>query len=89
MVGGVRMNIHFIDTSVFANILDIPNMNADRKLVIAEFNKLIKSKNDRLILPYMDRTIGNWSALQHSARFFSAFLEEIITRLPELPDAYY
>lgn len=47
------MNIHFIDTSVFANILDIPNMNADRKLVIAEFNKLIKSKNDRLILPYL------------------------------------
>ncbi len=46
------MNIHFIDTSVFANILDIPNMNADRKLVIAEFNKLIKSKKDRLILPY-------------------------------------
>ena len=46
------MNIHFIDTSVFANILDIPNMNADCKLVIAEFNKRIKNKKERIILPY-------------------------------------
>lgn len=46
------MNIHFIDTSVFTNILNVPNMSDERKKIMAEFKKLVDSKEDYLILPY-------------------------------------
>ncbi|WP_461204561.1 hypothetical protein [Clostridium sp. DL1XJH146] len=45
------MNIHFIDTSVLVNILDIPNMNQNRKTVLEEYKKLEDSKIDTLLLP--------------------------------------
>jgi hypothetical protein len=28
------MNVHFIDTSILVNILDIPNRNSDGKIVM-------------------------------------------------------
>ncbi|GKX32368.1 hypothetical protein SH1V18_48480 [Vallitalea longa] len=45
------MNVHFIDTSILVNILDIPNMNSDRDRVLEEFNRLKESEIDTLILP--------------------------------------
>lgn len=30
------MRVHFIDTSVFVNIVDVPNMNDSRKEVMKE-----------------------------------------------------
>ncbi|GMQ55887.1 hypothetical protein AN1V17_02790 [Vallitalea sediminicola] len=45
------MNVHFIDTSVLVNILDIPNMNACREIVLEEFESLKESGIDTLILP--------------------------------------
>lgn len=45
------MNVHFIDTSVLVNILDIPKMNADRKEVLEEYNDLIKDEGNTLLLP--------------------------------------
>ena len=45
------MRVHFIDTSVFTNILDIPFMNDQRKEVIKELNKLIDNREiEKLIL---------------------------------------
>ena len=31
------MRVHFIDTSVFTNILDVPNRNQQRDSIIKEF----------------------------------------------------
>lgn len=45
------MNVHFIDTSVLVNILDIPNMNSHRKIVLEEYGQLINSDIDTLLLP--------------------------------------
>lgn len=53
MAGGARMRVHFIDTSVFTNILDIPFMNDQRTEVMEELNKLIDYKEtEKLILPF-------------------------------------
>ncbi|OPZ93310.1 MAG: hypothetical protein BWY74_01176 [Firmicutes bacterium ADurb.Bin419] len=45
------MRIHFIDTSVLVNILDIPNMNQDRKAVIEEYDALKTDRGNTFILP--------------------------------------
>jgi hypothetical protein len=45
------MNVRIIDTTVLANILDIPNMNQNHGEAIKEFEKLIESEKDTLILP--------------------------------------
>lgn len=50
MVGGVNMNVRFIDTSIMTNILDVPGRNAEREVVMAELKEAINSK-DTLILP--------------------------------------
>lgn len=46
------MRIHFIDTSVFTNILDVPNRNQQRKFIIREFKQIADSEQDLLILPF-------------------------------------
>lgn len=46
-----------------------------------------KSRN--AIHAYMDRTIGNWDDLQYATRFFATFLDEMLMRLPDLPDEDY
>lgn len=51
MAGGVGMNVHFIDTSVFVEILNVPNMNAHHAEVMDELSSLIADK-DVLILPF-------------------------------------
>lgn len=43
-------------------------------------------QNRNAIHAYMDRTIGTWNDLQYATRFFVAFLNEMMFRLPELPD---
>ncbi|MCT4605348.1 MAG: hypothetical protein N4A64_04455 [Marinisporobacter sp.] len=45
------MNVHFIDTSVLVNILDIPNMNSDKERVLEEYRSLKESEKDTLLLP--------------------------------------
>jgi len=45
------MNVHFIDTSVLVNLLNIPNMNNDRVSVEEEFILLKDSSSDSLLLP--------------------------------------
>ncbi|MCT4594360.1 MAG: hypothetical protein N4A57_08855 [Anaeromicrobium sp.] len=45
------MNVHFIDTSVLVNILDIPNRNSHREVVLKEYEGLKNSQTDTLLLP--------------------------------------
>lgn len=53
MVGGVTMRVHFIDTSVFVNIIDVPNMNDQRGTVMKELKELLKNRNkEKMILPF-------------------------------------
>lgn len=44
------MRIHFIDTSILVNILDIPGMNQDRETVLNEYQELKVNRNT-FILP--------------------------------------
>ena len=48
---GSNMRVHFIDTSVLVNILDIPNMNQDRETVLEEFRALTDQSGNTFILP--------------------------------------
>lgn len=80
MVGGVTMRVHFIDTSVFVNIIDVPNMNDQRGTVMKELKELLKNRNkEKMILPFA--TIietgnhiaqnGNGQQRRKSADFFA------------------
>lgn len=44
------MRIHFIDTSILTNILDIPFRNQEREIVLKEYQGL-KEENNTFILP--------------------------------------
>lgn len=46
------MRVHFIDTSVFTNILNVPNRNQQRAEIMAELTNLENSSTDLLILPF-------------------------------------
>ena len=50
MVGGVNMNVRFMDTSIVMNLLEVPHMCADAECVKAEFVKAV-AENETLILP--------------------------------------
>lgn len=45
------MNVHFIDTSVFVEILNVPHMNTHHHEVMDELKDIIEKK-DTLILPF-------------------------------------
>lgn len=45
------MRVHFIDTSVLVNILDIPFMNQDREAVLEEYEALMGQNGNTFILP--------------------------------------
>jgi hypothetical protein len=45
------MRVHFIDTSVLVNILDIPDMNQDRVEVLREYATLTGQSGNTFILP--------------------------------------
>lgn len=45
------MRVHFIDTSVLVNILDIPDMNQDRDAVLEEYRRLEQEDGNTFILP--------------------------------------
>lgn len=45
------MRVHFIDTSVLVNILDIPFMNQDREAVLEEYETLMGQNGNAFILP--------------------------------------
>lgn len=90
------MNIHFIDTSVFTNILDVPFMNDERESVMSEFRQILKAKDtDKMILPFA--TIietgnhiahnGSGSQRRRVAERFSEIIEKTIWG--EAPWAYY
>jgi C-terminal processing protease CtpA/Prc len=44
------MRVHFIDTTILLNILDIPFMNQDRETVLKEYQEL-KNNRNTFILP--------------------------------------
>lgn len=44
------MNVHFIDTSVFVNIINIPFMNDQRQNIMKEMEGLLKNKDDNILL---------------------------------------
>ena len=47
------MYVHFIDTSVFLNIINVPGRNQQREEVMKELKRLLKFSNDNvLILPF-------------------------------------
>lgn len=46
-----RPIIWIIDTSVFLNVLDVPNFNQDRTTILVEFEERIKAKHT-FLLPY-------------------------------------
>lgn len=89
------MNVHFIDTSVFVNILDIKNMNENRSEIMKELLEMVKNKTEVLILPFA--TIiesGNHIAHQtdgnqrrQTAERFSKYVMKTIAG--EAPWSYY
>ena len=46
------MRVHFIDTSIFTNIVNVPNRNQQRVPIMKELKRMEKSKKDLLILPF-------------------------------------
>lgn len=50
MAGGISMNVRFIDTSIMCNLLEIPDMCADKEQVKREFREIIDRK-ETLIMP--------------------------------------
>ena len=46
------MKVHFIDTSVFLNILEVPGRCDERETVMPEFRRILESRDDILVLPY-------------------------------------
>ena len=47
------MYVHFIDTSVFLNIVNVPGRNQQREMVMGELKELLKNnKTNALILPF-------------------------------------
>lgn len=89
------MNVRFIDTSIFVNILDIPNMNDKRSQVIEEFQAVIKDKSQVLILPLATiietgnhiAHISNGEIRRQKAKRMAAFLEN--TASGKAPWKYY
>lgn len=89
------MNVHFIDTSVFVNILNVTNMNEKHKEIMEELETLIYTKTEMLILPFA--TIietGNHIAQNGDGRQRRASAEQFRTCLiktveGEAPWAYY
>ena len=90
------MRVHFIDTSVFTNILDIPNMNDERVEVMRELKSLVDNKGkETLILPYAtiietgNHIVHNGDGRQRrkSAEKFCEVIQK--TLAGEAPWAYY
>ncbi len=46
------MNVYFIDTSVFLNIVDVPGRNEQKGEVAKRLKEIVGDKNNTLILPY-------------------------------------
>lgn len=47
------MKIHFLDTSVFCNILNVPFMSDERDLAVEEFKEIVEnSEQEKIILPF-------------------------------------
>ncbi|MCD8021777.1 MAG: hypothetical protein LUF30_01905, partial [Lachnospiraceae bacterium] len=52
LAGGENMNVHFIDTSVFAVLLQIPGFNEERREELFKELKRITADREVLILPF-------------------------------------
>ena len=90
------MNVHFIDTTVFTNIVDVPFMNDERVKVMAELKELVTNrKENQLLLPFA--TIietgnhiahnGDGNQRREAAERFKEILEKTIS--DEAPWHYY
>ena len=85
MVGGISMNVRFIDTSIMCNLLEIPDKCADKERVKKEWKEVLERK-ETLIMPLA--TIietgnhiahiadGNGDARYTIAKKFKQFLEK-------------
>ena len=96
MVGGIVMYVHFIDTSVFLNIIDVPGRNQQREEVMLELRKLMEDlKNNVLVLPFATiietgnhiAHCGNGSERRESAKRFVECIENTINN--NAPWQYY
>lgn len=63
MVGGVNINVRFMDTSIVMNLLEVPHMCADAESVKSEFAKAVAEK-ETLILP-MSTIIESGNHIAH------------------------
>lgn len=95
MDGSIGMKVRIIDTSVLVNILDIPNMNQNHEEAMEEFERLIESDQDTLILPLATiieagnhiAHISNGNSRREKAELFAKYLEK--TAKGEAPWEYY
>ena len=94
MVGGVNMNVRFMDTSIVMNLLEVPHMCADAESVKSEFAKAVAEK-ETLILP-MSTIIESGNHIAHitngtirreKALKFQEFLKK--TAREEAPWTFY
>lgn len=90
------MVVHFIDTSVFVNIVNVPNMNDQREEVMKELKTLLHAKERQvMILPFA--TIietgnhisqnGNGQQRRETAKFFCEIIRNTING--KAPWIYY
>ena len=94
MVGGVNMNVRFMDTSIVMNLLEVPHMCADAESVKSEFAKAVAEK-ERLILSMSTiiesgndiADITNGTIRREKALKFQEFLKK--TAREEAPWTFY
>lgn len=90
------MYVHFIDTSVFLNIVNVPGRNQQREEVMRELKELLKnSKSNTLILPFATiietgnhiAHCGDGNQRRKTAEKFCKCIEKTVTN--EAPWQYY
>ena len=90
------MNVYFIDTSIFLNILDVPGRNSEREDVLKRLKELIEdNRNTSLILPFATiietgnhiAHCDNGNARRDAADRFKKYINKMID--DEAPWSYY
>lgn len=73
--------VAIVDTSIFCNLLNIPNMNSSRKEVVEEFKRLINDETSFLLPMATVYETGNHIAQlsdgRNRRRFAEDFVEEV------------
>lgn len=90
------MYVHFVDTSVFLNIVNVPGRNQQREEVMRELKDLLKdSKANALILPFATvietgnhiAHCSNGNERRKAAQRFCEFIEKTVKN--QAPWQYY